>query len=71
MTGYPGGGYQVGQADPYGSGNGGYQGGYDPYGYGQQPYPDAADPGAGPAGQDETTYGDGTIPGPRRDGSQA
>ncbi|MFI2030078.1 glycosyltransferase [Streptomyces buecherae] len=66
-AGYPG-GYQPGQADPYGDGS--YQSGYDPYGYGQQPYPDA-DPGAGPAGQDDTTYGDGTIPGPRRDGSQA
>ncbi|MFE6780083.1 hypothetical protein [Streptomyces sp. NPDC057676] len=60
------GGYPQAQADPYAGS--GYQGGYDPYGYGQ-PYPGA--PEAGQAGQDDTTYGDGTIPGPRRDGSQA
>ncbi|MFT2019939.1 glycosyltransferase [Streptomyces sp. 796.1] len=73
QAGYPGGGYptgQPGQPAPYADyGSGTYQGGYDPYGYGQPPY--QGGPGQAQDGQDETTYGDGTVPGPRRDGSQA
>ncbi|MET8681243.1 glycosyltransferase [Streptomyces sp. NPDC004647] len=64
---YPEGPYPEGQYSDGQYSDGQYPDGQypDPYGYGaQQPYADGTYPPQG-----ETTYGDGTQPGPRRDGS--
>ncbi|MCM2579227.1 glycosyltransferase [Streptomyces meridianus] len=76
--GYPADTYPSGPADPYGPGS--YGGEQQPAQTGPYGGPDGADPYTDPYGytrpaapggpQGETTYGDGGVPEPRRDGSE-